>query len=82
MDLNHRPHPYQGCALPTELQQQSLDLLTEWVLVCKRLSRKFIGEICIFQGSKMKRNLTSQFIFVPNKIFEYRVLAACFVTSP
>ena len=21
-DLNRRPHPYQGCALPTELQQQ------------------------------------------------------------
>ena len=21
MDSNHRPHPYQGCALPTELQQ-------------------------------------------------------------
>ena len=20
-DLNRRPHPYQGCALPTELQQ-------------------------------------------------------------
>ena len=23
-DSNCRPHPYQGCALPTELQQQSL----------------------------------------------------------
>ena len=21
-DLNRRPHPYQGCALPTELQQR------------------------------------------------------------
>ena len=22
-DSNRRPHPYQGCALPTELQQQT-----------------------------------------------------------
>ena len=23
-DLNRRPHPYQGCALPTELQQHKM----------------------------------------------------------
>ena len=41
-DLNCRPHPYHGCALPTELRWHDEAVMT-FVEICESKSIAFIG---------------------------------------
>ena len=69
-DLNRRPHPYQGCALPTELYQQPVDTIRPcndvhyrlWAPVCQAFFEIFSENLCrsvndVLQNKSRKKNV-------------------------
>ena len=66
-DSNCRPHPYQGCALPTELQQQSTcPLLGACVATEKGLEPSTSG-VTGRRSNRLNHSATAQLIYQKNE---------------
>ena len=66
-DSNCRPHPYQGCALPTELQQQSTcPLLGACVATEKGLEPSTSG-VTGRRSNRLNHSATAQLIYQKNR---------------